>query len=93
MSRFLNRSIEDNKNVLNNLRIETERLTVKVLVSQLDSEVNAIEGELKSMQDELKYINDFGSRRLKREIDFIHNCIDMALVAVIIAKNHPFGNN
>lgn len=93
MSRFLNRSIADNRSVLNNLRLEVERHTVAVLVSQSNGEINQIESELKLMQDDLKYINDFNNRRLKREIDFIHNCIDMALIAVIIAKNHPFGNN
>lgn len=93
MSRFLNRSIQDNENVLNNLKNEIERQTIRVLVSQSNSEINRIEGELKLMQDELKYINDFNSHRLKREIDFVHNSIDLALVAVIIAKNHPFGNN
>lgn len=93
MSRILNRSIQDNKNILRYLRIEIERKTIKALVSQSVNEINEIESDLISMQDDLKYMNDFNKRTLKREIDFILNCIDLSLVAVATARSQPFTNN
>lgn len=41
MSRILNRSIEDNKNILVHLKNEIQGITVKILVAQLDSEIDA----------------------------------------------------
>lgn len=93
MSRILNRSIQDNKNILKYLKIQIETNTIKVLVSQSEQEINEIENDLLMMNDELKYINSFNKNTLKNEIEFIQKCIDLALVSVSIARNQPFTNN
>lgn len=93
MSRILNNSIQDNKNILRYLRIEIERYTIRVLVSQTVNEVNEIENELFSMRDSLRIMNNYNKNTLKRGIDFILSCIDLALVAVATARSLPFENN
>lgn len=93
MSRILNRSIQDNKNILKYLKIQIETNTIKVLVSQSEQEINEIENDLLMMNDELKYMNSFNKNTLKNEIEFIQKCIDLALVSVSIARSQPFTNN
>lgn len=50
MSLILNRSIEDNRNIIKNLKDEVQRIAVSVLLSQSNSEINELENELNLYQ-------------------------------------------
>lgn len=87
MSRILNNSIQDNKNILINLQKDIENNTMRALVSQSQNEIDEIENDLTAIKDDLKYMNDFNDATLKNELNFILRCIDLALIAVAIANN------
>lgn len=87
MANIINRSKQDNINILVNFKVELERITTRLLVAQSEYEINDIESELASKKAELEGMNDYNDRALKREIGVNLCCINNALVLGIIARN------